>query len=472
MKINFNWSLLLVFTTIVLIIGCKSSQINTAGPGESYIPVDVKPQPSNFIVNLNVQVKDIEKIINDEVSGLLYADTSFDNNNHDNLKLKVWKREPFKIALRGNELSYRIPLKIWANAGFKIEKFGFMVSDYREFNAEIALQLRTRFSVNGDWSLSTTTVADSYEWIKEPTVKIAGFNMPVGFVADAVLAFSLKSISKSIDKTIASGQKYKSFIEKTWQDLQKPRLISEDYKIWLKITPLQMSTPPISSYNNKINQKIFIQGFAETFIGKEPNYTINPKLPPLKLENPDGSQFEVNLMNEISFSEADSLANQYLKGKIYSSGNKTVTVLGVRIYGSQGKLVAETTVTGSLNGKLYFTGIPYFDRSDSTLKLKDFDFDLKTKNILVKSANWLLNSKFDRMIEKQFCYPLSYELKMLKTELENGLTDQNLGMGFKTSSKLKEINVEEVFLTQNGIKSSLHFKGSLSITSESFYKTR
>lgn len=462
----------LFLVTFIIFSGCKSPALLTSSPGESYIPVDIKPEPSNFLITLNIQVKDLETLLNQKVNGLLYADTSLDNNNRDNLMLKVWKKDSFTISLRGNELSYRVPLKIWAKAGFRYEKFGISLSDFRDFNGEIALKLRTRFSINADWTITTKTNSDGYEWIKKPTVRIAGMDMPITFIVDAVLMFSPEAISESIDEAVASGFDVQSLFAKTWKDIQKPMLLSEDYRLWLKITPLELSTPFISSYDNRLQQKIFIKATAETSIGKEPKYIINTKLPPLKLENPAADQFEINLMNEIPFTEADSLANRFLTGKSFSSGKKSITITGIRIFGSQGKMVAETNVKGSVNGKLYFTGIPYFDNADSTLKLRDFDFDIKTRNVLIGSANWLLNSKIDRMIRKQFMYPLASDLKTLKSELEIGLNDQDLGMGFKTSSTLNEFTIKDVFLTSEAIKFSLLFKGSLKITSENFYKKR
>jgi len=452
---------------VIWISGCRTPEISATAPGESYIPVRLETKPSHLLLTVNLNVSDIEKLVNLELNGLLYEDNSLDNNNRDNLMLKVWKRDNFKISLRGNELSYRVPLKIWAKAGFRFEKFGISLSDFREFNAEIALNLRTRFSLNTDWTFTTKTIADGYEWIKEPTITIAGRDMPVGFVADAVLSFGLGSISSEIDEAVGKGMNLQDFLGESWQNLQKPMLVSEEYNLWVLIKPLGISTPPISTYNNKLQQKIYVEGIAETSVGKEPSYTIRTALPPIKFENPDRSQFEINLMNQIPFSEADSLAARFLAGQTFSSGKKSITITGVRIYGSRGQLITETTVSGSIQGKLYFTGTPYFNKPDSTIRLRNFEFDVETRNILVKSANWLLNSKFRNVLEEIMVYPLGSDLLLLKTELENGLNGTELGMGFTAAANLKDIMPGDVFISPDAIQFPVIFKGSLNIVSES-----
>ncbi|MDP4240726.1 MAG: DUF4403 family protein, partial [Bacteroidota bacterium] len=183
----FNKTCLFAFAIgLTVTQGCKSPGIATQAPDENYMNIEYKPAPSVISVPVEIDVKSVETLLNKEINGLIYEDNSLTNNNNDNLMMKVWKRDNFKIDMEGDMLTYRIPLKLWAKAGFKFQKLGITVSDYRDFNAEIALKFKTKVTLNKDWSISTRTVSDGYDWISQPTVSIASYKMPITFVADAL----------------------------------------------------------------------------------------------------------------------------------------------------------------------------------------------------------------------------------------------------------------------------------------------
>ena len=117
MLLGFNFLLL----TFYLFLGCHS--IRTAAPPKvSEIPQIIQ-KPSTIIIPVSIDIKDLERKVNNELNGLVYEDNSLDDNNHDNMMIKAWKRDYFDINLNGNEISYRLPLKLWVKAGFKLEKF-------------------------------------------------------------------------------------------------------------------------------------------------------------------------------------------------------------------------------------------------------------------------------------------------------------------------------------------------------------
>jgi len=443
--------------------GCKSPGIATQAPSENYINIEYKPKPSAISIPVEIDVKSVETLLNKELNGLIYEDNSLTNNNNDNLLLKVWKRDNFKIDMEGDQLSYRIPLKIWAKAGFKFEKLGISISDYRDFNIEIALKFRTKVTLNKDWTLTTKTLSDGYDWISQPTVNIAGYNMPIKFVADAILRANQSKISDEVDDAIKTKIDIKSLISTPWKMVQKPFKLSDDYKMWLKITPTEVFSQPLLSKNNKIKNIIGFKTTTETFIGSEPPYKINNTPPEITILNKVDDGFEINVLSDIPISEANTLARKYLIGKTFDNGNKKITINEMRLYGGDGKIIVETDVTGSLNGKLYFTGVPYYDASDSTIRVKDFNFEMHTKNALLRSANWLMHASFVNMIVKRLEFPLNSNIRDAKKMIQHSLANYDMGMGTTLKGNLDDIKVDGVLLTRESIKASIVFKGKLNI---------
>ena len=456
-------SLFVIATGFVVAQGCKAPGIATQAPSENYINIEYKPKPSAISVPVEIDVKSVETMLNKEINGLIYEDNSLTNNNNDNLMLKVWKRDNFKIDMEGDQLSYRIPLKIWAKAGFKFEKLGISISDYRDINLEIALKFKTKVTLNKDWSITTKTITDGYDWISQPTVNIAGYNLPVTFVADAILKANQSRISDEVDGAIKTNLDIKSLVSTPWKMIQKPFKISDEYKMWLKITPTDVYSQPLLSKNNKIRNTIGFKTITETFLGNEPSYKISSTPPQLNIINKIDDGFEINVLSDIPISEANTLARKYLLGKTFENGKKKITINEMRLYGGDGKIIVETDVTGSLNGKLYFTGVPYYNATDSTIRVKDFNFEMHTKNALLKSANWLMHASFVNMIEKRLEFPMGSNIIQAKKMLQASLTNYNMGMGVTLNGRLDDLNVDGILLTRESIKASILFKGKITI---------
>ena len=66
------------------------------------------------IINLSadLEVSKLEKLINEHVDSILYQDTSFTDNNNDNLKVKAWKAGDVKLRFEQDELSWELPARV------------------------------------------------------------------------------------------------------------------------------------------------------------------------------------------------------------------------------------------------------------------------------------------------------------------------------------------------------------------------
>jgi hypothetical protein len=49
--------------------------------------------------------------------------------------------------------------------------------------------------------------------------------------------------------------------------------------------------------------------------------------------------------------------------------------------------------SGTNSGIAYFTGKPFYDANKKMIEVRDIDFDVKTKSLLLKSADWLFNKR-------------------------------------------------------------------------------
>ena len=451
---------IIAYATVVL-SSCATLKVDK--PAEAYSRADVELQPSMIGLTAEAKLSDIQKVLNQQFSGLVYEDNSLDDNGGDNIMVKAWKQGDIKLAMKDNVIIYRVPLKLWIKAGFKTKQLGITLSDYREVSGALALMFRTTVEINPDWTVSTETSTTGYEWLTEPVVKVAGFNIPVKFVADLILQGNLKTMSKAIDESIKDYLNLKPYAEEAWEALNQPISLSEEYKLWLSIKPSQFYATPITSSNGIIRHQSGVKSVIEMVMGQKPYVTASGSLPNLTISNESKDKVIVNASVDVPFDEINAQAAKFLTGQTFTQGKRKVKVENVNIYGSNGKMVAETKLSGSLNGTIYFSGIPAFNPQDSTLYIKDFDFDISTKSFLIKSAAWIYQGGFRNMIAKQMVWPLASDIKMFSTEINQSLKSYRLADGVVMGGQVTRIVIGDILLSQEGLKPFFTAEGKLKV---------
>ncbi|MDO9255842.1 MAG: DUF4403 family protein [Bacteroidales bacterium] len=457
---------LLLFVALTLIQSCSSTKLPTEKPAENYVTFNYDPVPSTISLPVEMKVTALEALLNRQLTGLIYADTSLDNNGGDNIMVKAWKKDNIKIGFENGQFIYRVPLKLWIKAGWKIQQFGISLSDYRELNAEIALKFRSSVVVNKDWSVTTVTTSDGYEWITKPTLKIGPVDLPITFIADMIIKYNTKTINSAIDAGLTQSLDLKTTAKEAWVEVQKPMLLSEEYGLWLRISPKSVSAMPVTGGKGIIKHTSSIQGVAEVFTGKQPPSKINDVLPELTTATKLSDEFLANVVSYISYDYLDSITRLMLINTSYTYEKKKITITGISVYGNESRMIIATDVTGSINGKLYFSGLPMYRTSDSSIILKDLQFSVQTKNVLLKSASWLANSGIEKMIGKKMAYPIGTEIRETYDMMVQSLNKYEIGQGFIMTGKLNGMEVQQPVLAPTGIIAPVSITGKLSVKLE------
>lgn len=427
--------------------GCKTIKVDR--PREAYTPLAYTPVPSIINLPVDIDLKRVEKAVNDKFKGLIYEDSKLED---DNLQLKLWKIQDFVFNAKGNQLIYRIPLKIWSKFGWKIEKFGISISDYYEVTGEIALKYKSTLTIGRDWQIKTSTVSDGYDWVTKPSMSIAGISVPVTAIANLALKSCSGLINNQIDKAISQSVNLKKEIEKVWISMQEPMNVNEDYNVWLKITPQELYTAPLSSNQNHIKLNIGAKATIESFLGYQPEKGVPRALPGLNFVLKPEESFVLNFSSDITFVKISEIAQKELVGKVFEQGKRKIKVLSFDVFGSEGKMMFMTEISGSANGKIYFTGTPFYNIDSNTIELNDFDFELNTRNALINSANWLLHGTFTKMIQPYLKFPMSDQIKTMKETVNKQLASYKVADGVLLMGNVNEISITSFGVVPGALK--------------------
>jgi hypothetical protein len=457
---------ILFFSLLFLgFISCSTLKIGR--PPESYEETKIQPPVSYFSIPFDVDLKKVEQLVNQQFHGLIYADTSFDDNDHDNLMVKAWKMSDIKLTMDGNQLLYQVPLSVWIKKKFEIGAFGIGVSDTREVTGNVILKFRTRINIQKDWSISTLTSSDGYDWVTTPVLQLApGISIPLPFISDLLMSANEKDINKSIDKAFQSSFDLKSNLAQIWNKIQEPIKLSDEYPLWAKITPLEISMVPLQGSLNILHHTIGIKANTELFYGDEPGYHLDVNIPDLKITSRLDNDFRVSLGLDVPFPRINEIAKQQLDGYHYTQGKYLVEVKDIYLYGSGDKIVVALNITGTIKGTIYLSGKPWYDKETSSLKVKDLDFDIRTKNVLIKSASWILHQNLLQTLSQKLSFSIGDQLTSAQSQLQSYLDSNKKVQYFGISGIIDKPQIGDILITQQSVKAVILFTGRIRIELE------
>lgn len=448
-RLNLFFTFLL---TLFIIMGCfgqKSLVSPTPQYNTALIPLPVSKM--NIPVNLKLAV--LESVINSQLTGLLYEDKDF--NDGDRMKVKVYKRNPIRLSGKDNEIRYKIPLTIQVI-------YDAMVT-HVSASGEIELEANTSFTIAKDWTLKTQTDLTHYVWIKKPVAEVAGMNLPVGSLADVILNNSKSYLGKQIDEMTATYFDLKAIVASAWSSITRVLSVSEEYKAWLLVNPAKVTMSPMIIQGDSIQTCLSLSAKPQLNIGEKPMANGVTKIPDYAQVMGENQRTTLVLRTKLPFSETKSLTLNQVGGQTFSSGKKSVTVEDVNYFGENNKLGVEITLTGAYKGKIFLTGTPQIDTSTNLINLPDLEFNLETKNFLVKTAGWILKSNLKKMIQENINFYLKLNLNDTKKELEKQLNEYPLAAGFKMKSKIDKLSVNNIQIIPDGMLIDMAIGGNLGI---------
>ena len=455
-KIKFSF----VYVIVLLIFSSCKTQLQIEKPKESYLPSTISPAMSEFPLQLDIDIKKLEAAINKKMNGLIFEEN---NLNNQDLSVKVWKAQDFSFRINNNVIEYRVPLKVWSRFAWKIEKFGLSVSDHYEANGSIALTYKTTITIDRNWKLIAKTSSSGFQWIETPKLNLVGINVPVTPIANIALSKSDKLISEQIDKALADMVDLKKYVGMAWTEAQKPVKVNDENNIWIRITPKDVYVSPFSTTGQKLNLAISLYAQIESFMGVEPKQNAILPLPPFKFIQRSPQQFNLNIAADATYEKISEMVKSQLINKTFAEANKSITITDISIFGSEGRAVVVTDVIGSLKGRIYFSGNMVYNPEKAAIEIQNPEFDVKTKNALVKSAGWLLQGLILKKLTPYLTYPVQKDLDDMKGEANKILSNYSVFDGITLQGKLNSLVVNSLDLIPGAVRISTNVKGNITL---------
>ena len=194
--------------------------------------------------------------------------------------------------------------------------------------------------------------------------------------------------------------------------------------------------------------------------------TIIPNISDFKQRN----GFNLFLDAQLDYDSLSNIITNRMKGyrmDISQVPQKYVIVESVKLYGDgKDRVIIGVEFSGSDKGIMYFIGKPVYDKATSTLEIKHLDYDLKTKNLFLRTAKWLFDKKIISALNKYSKFELANYISKLLPDLNNQL-NREVYKGIFIKGNLGTLQVIDLLPLTGVFILRCNVKGDLSMRIES-----
>jgi Domain of unknown function (DUF4403) len=252
----------------------------------------------------------------------------------------------------------------------------------------------------------------------------------------------LDASKKSMDSAYGNFN-LRPYMQQAWNTLNDVYFIPNVG--YFSLHPKKLRMENINAKNDLLNINIGISATPVVSFAK-PEISSSPVPDLARTNNPGG--FNIYLEAALQYDSLSNVLNGYLVNKRFDVAEgifkKHIIVQHTAVSGdNDGNLNIRIDFTGSFDGVAYFVGKPVYNAEKKTIEVQDLDYDLKTKNLLLKTAKWLFNKKIISELKNYTSFDLTqyYDTasKTLNTWLNREWTRGIRGSGSVTDLKLTSV---------------------------------
>ena len=388
----------------------------------------------------------------------------------DNLN-RIIPRELYKGSVKGSELNADIlrngPIAVSATGNFIYLNIPISMSiSYNMFETP-AIATNLKFKLNArvtpDWKISTDVYFTGLSDVLAAEVGIGPVSIQPRNIVDGITQPLQRTLSDLINRKLNEKFSLRDRVAEVWDEARKPLLLDNNYNAWLMITPRELYLYPLYAQNNLIRVGVGLKSFAELVVGPEPVARAPLPLPDLKAAEGSDRSFRVSLNSDLYYKDILNIASPLLLNRELGSDGKSVIIKKLDLYGNGDRLIVRMETSGSLDGTFYLTCRPAFDPRTNVFSVDDVDFDIETRSLLLRTADWFLHGSIRNTIRDRLNVDLSKRLAQARDMAGKALARVNLASNAYLTGNVKTMKLNDVMVRRDKISIQLYTEGEAAI---------
>jgi len=445
-------------------ISCKS--VEASFPDMDTAEIDeIKPVESVMNIIMEVNLSPFLKSAENNTPKVFSGNTSqcegvsYDYNfRRDNIQFSTSKKA-INYVLNGDfslELNYcPLCVTLWNGKSSCTVPRLYGSCGVDEPRLKYSLGYKTSLHLNKNYTLGSNTQLNYFKIIDPCEITFVNYD-----VTDRVkteIKKELIALEKNIDNEI-KGIEIKPKINAVWEALKTPIGIKNYGFLYLDPGGLALSS---IRYRN---QKAFFSLnviFSPLFSTKPLSFSEKPLQEMVEFEEMNG--FDIITDVRASYDSLSSILTKEFYNREITLKGRPIFIKEVKLVGTQAsRLVISMKFEGFRKGTIYLVGTPEMNFEKQTIEFKNVDFDIKTRNLLLKTSQWLMSKKIINEIEDKAIIDMSSSIDFLKKSLENELSKE-IVEGIRAESNIEDIKIVKLLLAKDYLAIRSNLKGELKI---------
>jgi len=457
----------IVFFLLLGLFSCKTITIELPVPDFKVVTEVSAPEPSFLSLQTELALKpyltEADKSLDKKFNG--------EENQCEGIRYNYhFERDPLSFQLKDKEVLCDIDGKFDLSLSYCPDCqniFGEPTCIIPRVNAscgvgepkrKVHISYKSKIAISENFELKSQTKLHEFTLI-DPC-KITVFKYDATPTIEKEVRASLVQLEKEVDKQLASAPIHRTMTE-VWKSLQEPILVEPYGYFYLR--PQQIGIEDLTLKNE--GQKAYFT----TQMVAQPLFSTNAvALPKSRLpkNTPQPNATTTSIFNLRTVASYDSINRFLLRDfdtqQIKITDKKYINIDKVQILGPQGeRLVLSVQFSGTKKGTLYLVVQPYIDLQQH-LRIREVDYELRTKSVLLHSAKWMLNSKLKEQLTANIDVDLSPILTESKAAIEQQINSE-ITKGVRLEGKIDELSVQNLLLTTGFLVVDLRLSGRLKL---------
>jgi len=320
------------------------------------------------------------------------------------------------------------------------------------------LDYATSIKVGTDYRFNTSTTLRNFQLLDPCKMTIAN----IDFTSDVEqnIKNELVELQSEIDQQFKSID-IKSSAEEAWSLLQEPTFVPGYGHLNLRPSALAINEIKL------IDKKAFIGlniDIAPCFSSEKPKAEtiVLPKLG--TSTKTSGLNFGLDVI--LSYDSLTSMVRQFFIGRSFEVKSNKIYIEDLKVVGAKGqRIIFKISISGSKKGVIYLLAQPVVNNTMKRIELRNVDFDIETKSLLLKSAKWFFSTKIIDLIEKNGNYEYFGQIEDIKKEVNSAL-NQEISKGVKIQGEISTIDLKHLYFATNHLVLRTQLKGDLKLILE------
>lgn len=217
------------------------------------------------------------------------------------------------------------------------------------------------------------------------------------------------SVMDAAIRRLSDSFRLRPVAEQAWTSLSRPFPVQPG--MFLSVRPDSLLLGPLRGSGKTLSTSLLIH--ARPWITAD-SVAVAAPLPPLRVDSSPDMGFRLDIQGLLPLAQVDSAMSRVLRSQTLQAGGKPVRIVSSRLYSTAGHVVVAVKFLEPFRGEVFLRGIPEFDSVTNSVRFAKLDFDLASRNFLVKTASSLLHGSIRDQISKSAVFPLSRFLDPLQ----------------------------------------------------------